>query len=156
VSRKAVGALLVLVVGLYGCGGGGGSTPTPVSTPTPRTRSVLGTFSFSLVGVPTAQSVGFAFDFLGQTVTLGSAGDLDAVVDWTFASNNVNLYLTSDTCTDAQFKVVACAILRSTESASGKPKTLQMPGLASGNYKVWVVNLGNTAESGSVQVGVTR
>jgi hypothetical protein len=152
VSRFSAVALALM---LAGCGGGGSSPSSPTSTPT-RSRSVIGSFSFSLVGIPAAQRAGFGFDFLGQTVTLGTAGDLDAVVDWTFASNDVNVYLTSDACTDAQFKVVACSIMRSTENVSGKPKTMPATTLSAGNYKIWVVNLGNTSESGTVQVGVTR
>jgi hypothetical protein len=148
-----VGAVaLVLVLGSCGSsttGPSGGSTPG-------RSRSVIGSFAFQLVGIPEAQSVGFAFDFLDRDVVLSAAGDLDAVVNWTFASNNVNLYLTSTSCSETQFAVVQCTILRSTEGQGGKPRTLTASGLSAGTYRVWVVNLGNTAESGSVEVGVTR
>lgn len=149
----------VLMIGLLaGCGGGGGGNPSgPTTTPPPaRTRTVLGTFGFQLVGIPEANRVGLAFDFGGPIeVTISPTGDMDAVVDWTFASNPVHLYLTANTCTATQFSTASCSIQRSTEGSSAKPRTLTAPGL-NGNYRVWVVNFGSSSESGTVQVGVTR
>ncbi len=152
---RGVGVLLLAA--LVGCGGGGdnGSPTTPSVTTPARTRTVIGSFNFQLVGTPAANNAGLAFDFGRIDITVSPTGDLDAVVDWTFASNSVQLYLTSSSCTDTQFSVVQCSILRSTEGSGAKPRTLTAPGL-NGNYRLWVVNLGSTSESGTIQVGVTR
>lgn len=119
-------------------------TPTPAPTPTTTSTSVVGAGSSSLA-VSTVLSVPF---------TTSAVGTIGATVDWTFSSNDVDLFLTRGTspCTVAQFNSSQCPFLDSATSASTKPETVSAPDLTAGAYTVYIANFGPTQESVGFQI----
>ncbi len=157
-AALACALVLGLALVLPSCGGGsGGSTsPTTPATPPPRVRNVILQSTFSgLEPFDTSEMVWF------DPFTTTATGDVDITVDWTFASNDVDVFLARGTVGQAQSP--ACQedrpdcpleLVASTETLS-KPETLTIFGLAAGSYLVVVVNFGTTVESGVVLVGFT-
>jgi hypothetical protein len=126
-------------------------TPSPIPTPTPAptttSTSVIAEGSSSLA-VLTLLAVPFTTD---------AAGTINATVDWTFSTNDVDLYLTRGTnpCTADQFNNRTCAFLDSAESATDRPETVSAPDLAAGAYTLYIGNFGPTEESVGYQVTLT-
>jgi len=139
-------AALGMFVPLLGCGGGG-TTPTPVPTPVPApVRTIVGQQNWTAGVLETPN-----FD-----VTLGAAGNMDATVQWTFASNDVDIYVTSTSCASgADLLANRCTLLAKADGTTSKPERLSMQASA-GVFRIWVVNFGPTRESGTLEVGVTR
>jgi hypothetical protein len=130
-------------LGGLGCGS---SSPTPVSTPTPNTTN-LPPLNFSNVEIN-----GVFISDVKVTVT----GTLIAVVDWTLASNDIEIYVTDPTCNETLARVVrqSCTLLGSTDSPTAKPKRLTM-NISPGVYRVYVANFGPAgAESGTLQISL--
>ena len=149
-SRR-VGALagaLALVVGLTACGGGGSSTSAtpPVTNPPAPVRSVIGNFTFSLGSIALAQPV---------EVTVSGNGTMDATVQWTFAGNDVDLYLTDRSCNATSiFNLGNCNVMSRADSFTNKPEVIRQT-LSTGVYRLWVYNDGPGSESGTLVVGFT-
>src|SRR5262245_32247912 len=108
---------LALVIGLTGCGGDSGTTPPPVATPVPPpVRSVIGNFTFSLSPLDMTRPV-------EVTVSGSGTGTLDATVQWTFASNDVDLFLTDRNCgATSIFNLGNCNVLARADSFTNKPE----------------------------------
>ncbi|MGD8894727.1 MAG: hypothetical protein PVJ73_01710 [Acidobacteriota bacterium] len=156
--RMATGGTMLLVAAtiLPGCGGRGTSSPSPVTTPRPRVRSVIAEETFTLP--PRESSNAVFYLHVATAVT----GDLDITVDWTFASNDVDLGLARGTleqalspaCLEDDF--ADCPLeLMATAFTPNKPETMTVIGAPAGDYIVAVGNLGATDESGVVVVGFT-
>jgi hypothetical protein len=146
--RRAAGRLLaaVLAAGLPSCGSDRVTAPPPPPPePTPVT-TVLEEGSFS--GLPPDSGV------LGEFVT-PRAGDLEFIVDWTFASNDIDLILFRGECSDEQFLAQECDLADVTDSTTAKPERVGIAGAAAGTYTLVVFNLGTTEESFSYQVLLT-
>ena len=150
--QTRMGALasgLALVMGLTACGGGSSSSPssTPASNPPPApVRSVVGNFTFSLGPIGLGQPV---------EVTVTGTGTVDATVQWTFAANDVDLFLTDRNCNATQYlNLASCNILARADSFTSKPEVIRQS-LASGVYRLWVYNDGPGSESGTLVVGFT-
>ena len=135
---------------LSACGGnpagpsGGGPTPTPPPTPPPP--------------VVVIQQQGFALqvEFLGRRpFTTTRAGALEAIADWTFATNDVDVAITRGDCSFDQFEAAQCEILAMTISTTTKPERANVQSAAVGTYTLFVANFGPTAESISYQVVLT-
>jgi hypothetical protein len=151
-GRIAPFAVLTLVLGLPGCGGGGSSSPTTPSTPapTPRPPTVLNT-SFSGLGRLEAQSA---------TLTIGEVdADIDIVADWTFASNDVDVFVTSSSCSTSSFVTLfnqtsGCTSLIRGTSVTKPERTTGR--LSQGTYKLWAGSAASSRsdESGVIQVTV--
>jgi hypothetical protein len=124
-------------------------TPTPSPTPTPTTTStsVVDAGSSSLA-VLTLLSVPF---------TITAAGTIGATVDWTFSTNDVDLFLTRGTnpCAAAQFNNSTCPFLDSATSATTQPETVSVPELTAGAYTLYIGNFGPTEESVGFQITLT-
>jgi hypothetical protein len=82
-------------------------------------------------------------------------GTLDVTVDWTFASNNVDVYLARGSCSFEQFVATQCQVLSTSESATAKPEKLRVPGTTAGTYTLLVGNRGPADESVAYQVVLT-
>ena len=121
--------------------------PTPEPAPTTTSTSVIGEGSSSLA----------ALTLLSVPFTTATAGTIGATVDWTFSTNDVDLYLTRGTnpCTVAQFNDSQCPFLDSGESASTKPETVSAPDLTAGAYTLYIGNFGPTQESVGFQITLT-
>jgi hypothetical protein len=135
------------------CGGGGGCSdnpagpgcqPSPIPTPSPLVTRVVSQGSRSL-------ETRFLTDVVFTTTASGTVG---VEVNWTFASNDVDIYLTrgADPCTVDAFNSGTCAFIASSESTSLKPERLTAAGLAAGTYTLYIGNLGPTDESVAYQV----
>ena len=106
----------------------------------------------------------FPYSLLGSlirrtvTFTTSATGTIGATVDWTFATNDIDIYLTSGTnlCSIDQFNNDECQFLGSTTSVTTKPETVSVPNLAAGPYTVYLVNWGSTDDSVGYQITLTR
>lgn len=139
VSRSVAAILLLagLAVVLPSCGGGGDNNPS---------RTVIGTRSFAL-GVLEAGSV-------DVTITGSGTGTLDASANWGSAANDIDIYVTSTSCTDIFFG--GCSIQAQANSSTAKPERLTL-GVSGGSvYRIWVANFGPGSDSGQLEVGLTR
>jgi hypothetical protein len=142
---------LALVVGLTACGGGGGSNSGPSNLPAPTpapVRSVIGNFTFNLGAIDLSQPV-------EVTVSGSGTGTVDATVQWTFASNDVDLYLTDRNCNATSiFNLGNCNILARADSFTTKPEVINAR-LGSGVYRLYIYNDGPGGEAGTLVVGFT-
>ena len=145
--RRLQGCLLAgsLLAGLVACGGSSNpvvsTTPTPPPTPPPP--------------VIVAQGQGFPLTsgFTGRVpFTTTSAGQIVATVDWTFASNDVDVLLVRTNCSFDQLEASQCPIVTFSISTTAKPERIQADAQAAGAYTLFVENTGARDESVSFQV----
>jgi hypothetical protein len=158
-KKTAVGCALVLVGALAGCGGGS-SSPSVVTTPTvpAAVRTLVGQGTFQLIDSDTAIRLGGGVDFATQVFTLGAAGTVDVTVDWTFRSNDIDIGIFRGSCNPDQLAAGVCgaSALAQSLSTTAKPETLSVR-LDPGSYTLLVrSNVGNSAESGTFAIFVTR
>lgn len=143
-------AALALAALLVACGGGDPppTTPTVVSPPPPAPVSNIVTQGNGSLGSKILGPVPF---------TTTQAGTLSVTVDWTFPSNDVDLFVVrgTDPCTVATFNNRTCAFLSTAESATQKPERLTINSLPAGAYTLYVANFGATDESVAWQVVLT-
>jgi hypothetical protein len=122
------------------------ASPTPPPPPAQVTRVVS-------QGSDTLES-----ETLGAVVfTTTTSGTVGVEVNWTFATNDVDIYLTRghDPCTEETFNNRSCGFIATEESPSLKPERLTVPNLAAGTYTLYVANFGDTDESVAWQVTLT-
>jgi hypothetical protein len=139
---------LLLAALLPACGGDSSSVvapPPPSPSPIPVT-TVIDEGSFS--GLPPQGGA-------AGTFTTTRTGDLEFVVDWTFASNNLDLLLFRGECSEEQFLAEQCNLADSADSTTAKPERVGIGSAAAGTYTLVVINLGETEESFSYQVLLT-
>jgi hypothetical protein len=135
-------AVAVLAAGLTACGGG---TTTPDTTTSTVTTS-LPTQPFANLA---ASEVAFA------EVTINGTGVLTGTADWTFASNDIDIYVTAPSCRATDIVELAnCQAVGRTTAVSTKPERLTV-NVTQGNYRVWVANFGPGSESGTLQMTAT-
>jgi uncharacterized protein YfaP (DUF2135 family) len=91
--------------------------------------------------------------YIQFTTTAG--GRLDITVDWTFASNDLDIALVKGFCTEDQFLDGSCNPLAITESETAKPEKLSVPSTTAGQYTLYVANFGDRDESISYQAVLT-
>src|SRR5258708_858839 len=129
-----------LVLATSGCGSGSPTMPTPNTTNLPP-------LNFTNVGIN-----GVYITDIKVTVT----GSLIAVVDWSLASNDIEIFVTNPTCNETLAGVVrqSCTLLGSTNNPTEKPKRLTM-NISPGIYRLFVANFGPAgAESGTAQISL--
>ena len=139
------------LAGLSGCGGSSGgstaptavATPTPAPTPAPPVALLTGTF--------TLQN-GFVGFF--RTVTVPSTGLLEMTVDWTLASNDLDIALVRGACTVAMYEADTCDYVGFSVSETAKPEILRV-NVTAGTYTPMVDSYGPGDESGAVQIVFT-
>ena len=143
-------AAFALVAGLSACGGGGGTT-TPSGgggTTQPTTvTTTLPTFTFN--SVPPGVVV-------FTDISVNGSGTLSTTADWTFASSDIDLYVTATTCaaTNTNNLQSGCTAIGRTVSPTAKPERLTV-NVAQGNYRLWIANFGPSTESGTLQASAT-
>lgn len=147
---KSVAAILSCLasVGLSGCGAAGGNLLPAATTRTP-TRSVISQRGWQLSPNQTLM-IDLSVTDVGSTVTI------DATVEWTYASNDVDLYVTNTSCTIEMLSAGSCAYTAHADSATAKPEKLTFTVTTAGSHRFWIVNFGPNAESGTLEVGMTQ
>jgi len=140
--------MLALVMVLAACGSEGPNTP-PVTTPPAPVRTVIGNFTFALGLFELSQPVEITISGTGN-------GTVDATAQWTFASNDVDLFLTDRSCAATSIiSLQACNVLARADSVTSKPEVIRQS-LGAGVYRVYVHNFGPDAEAGTLIIGFTR
>ncbi len=144
--RLAAAAVVVVLPGCGGGGGGGTTTPNPVPTPRPST-----TLSFNYSNLDPREALGADF-----SVNVADA-DVEILVDWTFASTDVDVFVTSTSCSTASFltlfnQVGSCTSLIRGVSTIKPERTTGR--LLQGNYRIYAANASffGSPESGFIQV----
>ena len=148
-------AVVVIVAVLSGCGGNCANpaasctpppTPSPsTSAPTPAPPVVIAQGNFGLPARLLAVI----------PLTTSATGKIDVTVDWTFATNDVDVYLARGACSFDQFVAQQCTVVTFSESTSAKPEKISAPGAAAGSYVLLIGNRGPTDESVAYQVVLT-
>jgi hypothetical protein len=85
----------------------------------------------------------------------GLSGSLEVVVDWTFATNDVDVALVRGNCSFEQFEAQQCPVLAFSLSTTAKPERIRADGAAAGAYTLFVENTGPDDESLSYQIILT-
>jgi hypothetical protein len=149
-------AATVLVSSLAGCGGDGGGSPTPVPSSGP-TRQQAGQGTFNLADSDVAIRQTGIPDFGTVAITLNVTGTLEAIVDWSSAANDIDVYFFRGNCNPTQILAQVCGgPFAQSESATAKPERLSATGLSPGAYTLVIASVeGNSAEAGSYQIFVT-
>jgi hypothetical protein len=139
-------ALIVGLLLISACGGGGSTSPTPpVTTPAPQTTVVVQGSGPLLAGF--AAVVPFSTNATGR---------LEVVLDWTFASNDLDIGIFRGACSVQQFNAGQCVAIASAESTINKPERLTIPDFPPGSYTLGLGNFGPGSEGYSYQVTLTR
>ena len=81
-------------------------------------------------------------------------GTLQVTVDWTFATDDVDLVLSNPACDAVALAAGTCKRL-AVDDGNGKPAGITLPTSATA-YRLFVVNRGPASESGTVQAVVTQ
>jgi hypothetical protein len=144
-TKVAVALSCLALTQLPGCGGSSGN-PTGGGS---RSRSVISQEEWQLGALELFQA-----DLSLTGGSGGAAATVDATVDWTFPSNNVNVYVTSTSCTIQAF--FSCTYVAKADTPTAKPERVAFTVTAAGNYRFWVVNFGPAAESGTLEIAITQ
>jgi hypothetical protein len=147
--RLAVALASALLI--PGCGGGDGDDDdgvVVVGGPGGPSRAII-----------TEQ--GWALDPLGilqiDVVISGSGnGTVEATVEWTFATNDVDIYVTAPACTTSQLALEQCPYKAKADSTTAKPERVSFSVSAGETHRFWVVNFGPQRESGTFQAVLSR
>jgi hypothetical protein len=86
------------------------------------------------------------------------SGRLDVTLDWTFPASRVGFYLVpANTCnTIEEFNTRSCNFLIRSEPSSVKPRRLSLANFNAGNYRWLTGTFGDEAESGSLQIVLSK
>jgi hypothetical protein len=132
---------------------GGSSSPTSPSTPKPApTPAPVQTL------VRQGSTSGLLANYIQPVrFTTASAGRIDAIADWTFATDKVELVVAtgSNACfTGTYIDFRTCNVI-ATVNDSSKPKKISLPGQPAGPYTLYIWNRGTQTEAVSFQIFVT-
>jgi hypothetical protein len=152
-------AIVAATVVLPSCGGGGGGGGGCAENPAgPGCQPSASPSPTQVTRVISQGSGSLEAGFIGPVVfTTTAAGSVGITVDWTFATNDVDIFLArgAEPCTLETFNNRTCGFIATEESTSMKPEKLTVPGLAAGTYTLYVANFGDTDESVAYQVTLT-
>jgi hypothetical protein len=149
----AVGAGILLVLTLGACDGGSNCSENPTGpgcqiqpTPTPTPRVTV---------LDTGQGTLPALVALMRPLATTETGAFDATVDWTFTSNDIDVFLMRGTCTFTQFVTNQCTVVASATGTTGKQERVRAANQPAGAYTFIVANFGPEDESIAYQVVFT-
>jgi hypothetical protein len=136
---------LALAALLSACGSDSVTAPpTPPPPPAPVT-SVIGEGSYDGLEPDDAAMATFATT---------RAGDLEILLDWTSADNDLDALLIRGDCTPEQLIALECSV-GAIADGSAKPERFGIANAPAGTYTFFVINLGATTESFSFQILLT-
>jgi hypothetical protein len=144
----------VLLVALVGpsCGGGGsgggGGGGNPVTGGSTSTQRLIREEGWALEPLDAVA--------LDLTITGAGSGTLDATVEWTFASDDVDIYVTAAACTAEMLAGARCAYKTKADSATAKPERVSFSVSAGETHRFWIVNFGPQRESGTFVARLTQ
>jgi len=141
-------SLALLALALPGCGGNDTTTPTPTPTPTPAPSVTTLIEEGSFSGLEAQFLAAIPFDTT-------STGTIEATVDWTFASDNVEVYLVRGSCTVDQFNDLTCPFVAFSESPTAKPERIRATNQGPGSFNLYIGNRGPDEEAVSFQIFLT-
>ena len=146
-------ALVLAIGGLVANGGCGGSSSSPTPVPTPAPAPATTTLGQGTYQGPSGATGAVA------TITLNQAGVVATTLRWTFASNDVDLFVVSGTTCSTHVNGVptgaGCTILCQDLGTTGTTATCSFNSTP-GTALVWATNYGATSESGTWIVTLTR
>jgi len=150
--RRAKGLWLAPVLASVllgpGCGGGGGGGGGGVTGSSGPQKSTVDNRSWNLQPL----------EYLAVDISITGAGNgtLDATVEWTFAANDLDIYVTAQACTAQMFESELCSYKAKADSTATKPEHVSF-GVSSGDkYRFWIVNFGPQQESGTFNAILTQ
>jgi hypothetical protein len=151
-----LGLGLGLLLALGSCGSDGpdcGATPTAAGCPSPPPTTLPAQRPPIVLdsGSGTLEFLTALFRPLATTET----GSLEVTVDWTFAANDVDIYIARGNCSFNQFVAEQCAIATAATSTTTKPERARLANQPAGTYTVVVANFGPGDESIAYQVVFT-
>jgi hypothetical protein len=137
------------------CGGGGGGSPTaPTATPTPAPVATnIFSRPFSVAGAPADDAV-----YGIQDVSVPNSGQVQVTFDWTFSTSDIDIVVTPTTCTDAVSAYLAQCTVHGADRADppGTRASVTFQLTAAGAIRIWIYNFTPAAESGILNVVLTR
>jgi len=145
-----IGLVLAGAITLSACGDGV-TPPTqfPSPSPTPPPLETIVIYGDS-GGVPPDSAI--AIDF-----GIPSAGTVEATVDWTFASSDVWVAMTTRACDDfMQAFLGQCSHIGTPNLGNLKPKTVSGAVTQGGPGRLWIANFATVNESMAIQITLTR
>jgi len=119
-------------------------------------RTSFGTGTFQLGSLSDARAGGLTKDFFVVPFNTTVAGDVEAVVDWTFTSNDIDIGIMRGDCTVNGVLGGRCTSVVESQSVTAKPERVTAANLAAGNYTLLIVNEGPGGESGTYQMFITH
>ena len=149
-TSQALAGAVALALLLGGCGGPHCSkNPAPpeclVPPPLwPYGKTLIAEGSLSRLAPYRLAAVPFRIPTLGL---------LDATVDWTLTTDNVDVYVVLGSCPVDQFNT--CRFVAYSESTSAKPELVGVSELRAGEYTLFIGNRGPDEESVSYQIFLT-
>jgi hypothetical protein len=93
-----------------------------------------------------------AFVALFRTLPITETGSFEVIVDWTFATNDIDIFLARGDCSFDQFVGGGCNYAATATSPTTKPERLRLANQPAGTYTLIVPNFGPADESISYQV----
>jgi uncharacterized lipoprotein YbaY len=141
----------VLALTVVACGDSGPTTPTPTTIVVAQGSAVLADVLTALVQDRPCDSLAFA------AFTTAAPGTLEATVDWTFGTNDVDVAIVPGACNCGLAMAEQCQNeLASASSTTAKPERISVPNFAAGSYTLVIANFGPAQESVSYQVTLKR
>jgi hypothetical protein len=140
-------ALLGSTMGLAACGGN--ASPTAVTLATPPPPPPAPRVIAQVAGPIPAETAAYT------QFTVDATGKLEVTVDWTYATNDIDLFLVKGTCTDEQIDSGDCSFLATATSEDRKPERVSVASAATGLYTLYAVNWGPEDESASMLAMLT-
>ena len=136
---------IALAALLPGCGGDSVTTPPTPTPPPPPVTTVIGEGSYSGLEPEGAAVASFA---------TSQVGDLEIVLDWTLAENDLDALLIRGECSPEQRIALQCDV-GAIADGTDKPERFGISNAPVGTYTFYVINLGATTESFSFQILLT-
>jgi hypothetical protein len=96
-----------------------------------------------------------AFVALMRPLATTQSGSIEAIVDWTYATNDLDVLLARGTCTLPQLQAAQCAIAAAASGTGTKHEQVRLANQPAGTYTFILLNFGPDDESVSYQVVFT-
>jgi hypothetical protein len=152
-ARHRVAALMAaagLALAFSACKGSN-TTPTPVPTPAPRITTTVFNQGYSV----SAGSSGTPFIGV-QDVNIPDTGDVVVAFDWTNPASDIDLVITSPSCTSGISAYNNQCTVHGSDKAFSKPARVSFTVVSPGAVRIFVYNWATVPESGVLSVMLTH